>query len=136
MTAITVSTTINAPIDQVREAWTDPKHITQRIHASDDRHAPHAENDLRADGRFKTRMEAKDGSVGFDFEGTYTNVNGKETIEYTMDDGRKVSVRFIEEGETTKVLETFDTETQHSEEMQRSGWQAILDNFKKHVEQT
>lgn len=134
MTAITISTTINAPIDQVWEAWTQPEHITQWNHASEDWHSPTAENDLRVDGRFKTRMEAKDWSVGFDFEGTYTNVNGKEMIEYSMDDGRRVSIKFIEDGETTKILETFDTENEHSEEMQRMGWQAILDNFKKHVE--
>ena len=120
MTAITVSTTIKAPISQVWDAWTNPQHITQWNHASDDRHSPSAENDLRVDGRFKTRMEAKDGSVGFDFEGTYTNVNGNETIEYSMDDGRRVSVKFVEDGEMTRVLETFDTESEHSEEMQRA----------------
>ncbi len=134
MTAITISTTINAPIDQVWEAWTNPEHITQRNHASDDWHSPRAENDLRVDGRFKTRMEAKDGSAGFDFEGTYTNVNGKEIIEYTMDDSRRVSVKFIEDGESIKILETFETETQHSEEMQKQGRQMILDNFKNYVE--
>lgn len=134
MTAITVSTIIKAPINQVWDAWTNPEHITQWTFASDDWHSPTAENDLRIDGRFKTRMEAKDGSVGFDFEGTYTNVNGQETIEYTMDDGRRVSVKFIEDGEMTRVLETFDTESEHPEEMQRAGWQAILDNFKNYVE--
>lgn len=94
MAPITVTTTVNAPLDHVWEAWTDPKHITQRTFASDDWHAPHAENDLRVDGKFTTRMEAKDGSFGFDFGGVYTNVDGKETIEYSMDDGRKVSIKF------------------------------------------
>lgn len=134
MAPITVSTTVNAPLDTVREAWTDPKHITQRTFASDDRHAPSATNDLRKDGKFTTRMEAKDGSFGFDFGGTYTNVDGKETIEYSMDDGRKVSIKFEDLGESTKVTETFDPETQNSEEMQRGGRQAILDNFKKYAE--
>lgn len=134
MTAITVSTTVNAPIDHVWEAWTNPEHITQRTFASDDWHAPSATNDLRKGGRFTTRMEAKDGSFGFDFGGVYTNVNGKETIEYTMDDGRKVSVKFEDLGDSTKVTETFDAETQNSEEMQRSGRQSILDNFKRYVE--
>ena len=134
MPPITVSTTINAPLDTVREAWTDPKHITQWTFASDDRHAPSATNDLRVDGKFTTRMEAKDGSFGFDFGGTYTNVDGKETIEYSMDDGRKVSIKFEDMGESTKVTETFDPETQNPEEMQRGGRQAILDNFKKYAE--
>lgn len=134
MTVITVSTTVNAPIDNVREAWTEPEHITQRTFASDDWHAPSATNDLRKDGRFTTRMEAKDGSFGFDFGGVYTNVDGKETIEYSMDDGRKVSIKFEDLGDSTRVTETFDPETQNPEEMQRTGWQAILDNFKKYVE--
>lgn len=94
MTAITVSTTVNAPIETVWDAWTNPEHITQWTFASDDWHAPSATNDLRVDGRFTTRMEAKDGSFGFDFGGVYTNINGKETIEYSMDDGRKVSIKF------------------------------------------
>lgn len=134
MTAITISTTINAPLDHVHHVWTNPEHITKWCAASDDWHAPEAWNDLRKDGRFKTRMEAKDGSFGFDFEGTYTNIDGKETIEYVMDDGRKVSIKFEEIGDTTKVTETFDAETENSEEMQRAGWQSILDNFKKHAE--
>ncbi len=135
MTAITVSTTVNAPLATVWEAWTDPKHITQWTFASDDWHAPSATNDLRVDGRFTTRMEAKDGSFGFDFGGVYTNVDGKETIEYAMDDGRKVSIKFEDMGDSTKVTETFDAETENSEEMQRGGWQSILDNFKKYAEQ-
>lgn len=134
MTAITVSTTVNAPLEHVWKVWNTPEDITQWYFASDDWHAPSATNDLRVDGRFKTRMEAKDGSFGFDFEGTYTNIDGKQTIEYSMDDGRKVSIKFEDMGESTKVTETFDAETQNPEEMQRAGWQAILDNFKKHVE--
>ena len=103
--------------------------------ASDDWEAPHAENDLRPEGRFKTTMAAKDGSTSFDFEGTYTTVDEHSVIEYTMDDGRKASIRFEaqDDGDTT-VTESFDPESQNPEEMQRAGWQAILDNFKKYVE--
>ncbi|MBP6910747.1 SRPBCC family protein [Patescibacteria group bacterium] len=136
MPAITVSTTVNAPIDHVWEVWNNPEHITQWCFASDDWHAPKAENDLRVGGKFTTRMEAKDGSFGFEFGGMYTNINGKETIEYSMDDGRKVSIKFEDMGDSTKVTETFDAETQNSEEMQRAGRQAILDNFKKRAEET
>lgn len=136
MTAITVSTTVNAPLDHVWNVWNNPEHITNWCFASDDWCAPKAENDLRVDGRFTTRMEAKDGSFGFEFGGVYTNIDGKETIEYSMDDGRNVSIKFEDLGDSTKVTETFDAETQNPEEMQRAGWQAILDNFKKRAEET
>jgi uncharacterized protein YndB with AHSA1/START domain len=119
----------------VWEYWNKPEHIVQWAFASDDWEAPAAENDLHVGGRFKTTMAAKDKSTSFDFTGTYTKVGEHEIIEYTMDDGRKVSVRFeITDDNHTKIIETFDPENENSEEMQRSGWQAILDNFKKHVE--
>ena len=132
--SITVETTVHAPVDKVWKSWNDPKAITQWCQASDDWHAPYAENDLRKDGKFKTTMAAKDGSVSFDFEGTYTNVIPNNSIEYEMADGRRVSVSFLSQGNDTKVVETFDAENTHSLEMQREGWQAILNNFKKFAE--
>jgi uncharacterized protein YndB with AHSA1/START domain len=133
-TTITVETIVNAPVEKVWNAWTDPKAITKWCQASDDWHAPYAENDLRQDGKFKTTMAAKDGSVSFDFEGVYTKVKNHELIEYTMADGRKVSVAFEAQGGKTRVVESFDPESTHSLEMQRGGWQAILDNFGKYAE--
>lgn len=131
---ITVEAVIAAPVSKVWECWTDPKHITQWYAASDDWHAPRAENDLRAGGEFTTRMEAKDGSFGFDFGGVYDAVKPHELIEYTLGDGRAVKITFEDKGGETKVIETFDAENQNTLERQRFGWQAILDNFKKYVE--
>lgn len=136
MTAITIQTTVNAPIDHVWEVWNNPEHIKNRAFASDTREAPAAANDLRVGGRFSTTMAAKDKSMSFEFGGTYTNINGKETIEYSMDDGRKVSIKFEDLGDSTKITETFDMESYNSEGHQRSGWEAILDNFKKRAEAT
>ncbi|MFK7692739.1 SRPBCC family protein [Paenibacillus sp. HJGM_3] len=132
--AITVETTVLKPVGDVWEYWNEPQHITKWCAASDDWHAPAAENDLRVGGRFTTRMEAKDGSFGFDFGGVYDEVRRNEFISYTMEDGRKVAITFISEGNNTKVIETFDAETTNSVEMQKAGWQAILDNFKKYSE--
>lgn len=133
-TSITVEATINAPVEKVWKFWSDPQHIKQWCAASDDWHAPYAENDLRKDGKFKTTMAAKDGSFSFDFEGVYSKVELNKAIEYAMSDGRKVKINFTAMGNSTKVTETFDAETENPIEMQRGGWQAILDNFKKHVE--
>jgi uncharacterized protein YndB with AHSA1/START domain len=133
-TKITVHSTINAPVEKVWQLWSAPEHITQWCSASDDWHVPHAENDLRTGGNFSTRMEAKDGSFGFDFGGVYDDVKHHEFIAYTMGDGRKVSINFKSNNNTTEVIETFDAETQNPVEMQRTGWQAILDNFKKYTE--
>lgn len=135
-TAITVEATINAPVKMVWEFWTEPEHITQWCQASDDWHAPYAENDLRPDGKFKTRMEAKDGSMGFEFEGIYTDVQTYKLIEYVLGDGRKVSITFTSDDNVTHVSETFDPETVNPVEMQRGGWQAILNNFKNYSEAT
>ncbi|HEY1200761.1 MAG TPA: SRPBCC family protein [Niastella sp.] len=132
--SITVQSTVNAPVEKVWKYWSDPAHITQWCQASDDWHAPHAENDLRTGGKFSTTMAAKDGSFSFDFGGIYDNVVEHQLIEYTMGDGRKVSVIFTAKGDQTEVVETFDMENTHSEEMQRGGWQAILDNFRKYTE--
>lgn len=131
---ITVNNTINAPVKKVWEYWTKPEHITQWNNASDDWHSPRAESDLRAGGKFIARMEAKDGSMGFDFGGVYDAVKENEYIEYTMDDGRKVIVRFTSKGDQTDVVESFDAEETNPVDMQRDGWQAILDNFKRYAE--
>ena len=133
-TAIIVESIVNAPIAKVWESWTKPEHITQWCQASDDWHAPHAENDLRLGGSFTTTMAARDGSFSFDFGGVYTAVEEHRLIEYTIGDGRKVSIIFENLGNSTKVIETFDPESTNPIEMQRGGWQAILDNFKKYTE--
>ena len=133
-TLITVENTINAPIDKVWEAWTKPEHVVKWNNASDDWHTPKASNDLREGGKFSFRMEARDGSIGFDFGGVYDIVRNHEYIEYTMSDDRKVKVTFTSLGDATKVIETFEAENTHSIELQKSGWQSILDNFKKYVE--
>ena len=131
-TSITIEASIHAPIEKVWFCWSEPKHITQWCQASSDWHAPHAENDLRTNGKFKTTMAAKDGSVSFDFEGVYTNIQHHKLIEYTMADGRKVSIRFSNTGKETRVIETFEAESENPFEMQRGGWQAIINNFKKY----
>ncbi len=133
-TIITVETAVNAPVNKVWEYWTKPEHITKWNNASEDWHTPHAENDLRAGGKFSSRMEAKDGSFGFDFGGVYDAVNTNEYIEYTIGDERKVKINFTDEGGKTKIVESFDAETENPEEMQKGGWQALLNNFKKYVE--
>lgn len=132
--AITVQTTINAPLEKVWTCWTDPAHITGWAFAADDWEAPAAENDIRTGGTFKTVMAAKDKSASFDFAGTYTNVKDLELIEYVMTDGRQVRITFKEIPEGVGVRETFDPEKENTLELQRSGWQSILENFKKHVE--
>jgi uncharacterized protein YndB with AHSA1/START domain len=133
-TKITVETTIQAPVEKVWKYWTEPTHITKWNSASEDWHTPIAENDLRVGGKFHSRMEAKDGSFGFDFGGIYDEVNLHEVIAYTLGDGRQVKITFkgLENG--TEVTETFDAEGINPVEMQEAGWQAILDNFKKYVE--
>lgn len=133
-TVITVEATINSPIEKVWHYWTEPEHITKWNSASDDWHTPWAKNDLRTGGNFSSRMEAKDGSMGFEFGGVYDEVREHEYIEYTMGDGRKVKVHFTPEGKSTKVTESFEAEDTNPVEMQQGGWQAILDNFKKYTE--
>lgn len=133
-TIISVENTVKAPIGNVWELWTRPEHIKKWNNASEEWHTPYAENDLRAGGKFMSRMEAKDGSFGFDFGGVYDAVRRHEYIEYTMGDGRKVKVYFSGQGNETIIKETFQAENTHSLEMQRSGWQSILDNFKKYAE--
>lgn len=132
--AITVQTTINAPISRVWDCWNKPEHITGWAFASEDWEAPAAENDLRVGGKFKTAMAAKDKSAGFDFTGTYTAVKPNEMIEYDIDDCRHVKVEFKNMPDGVRISETFDPDNEYPQEMQRSGWQAILDNFRKYVE--
>jgi len=131
---ITVKSTINESIDKVWEFWTLPEHITKWSFASPDWHTPYAENDLREGGKFKSTMAAKDSSMSFDFEGEYTLVEKNKAIEYIMADGRKVEISFATTSNGVEVMESFDPETQNPEEMQRGGWQAILDNFKSYIE--
>jgi len=131
---ITITTTVLAPAEKVWERWTVPEHIIKWNNASDDWHTTHAENDLRIGGKFLSRMEAKDGSLGFDFIGIYDLVKENKLLEYTLWDGRKVIIVFTGIGNTTNIVETFEAESENSIEMQRSGWQAILENFKKYAE--
>lgn len=131
---ITINATINAPVQKVWTYYTEPEHVMQWNFASDDWMCPSATNDLRVGGTFTSRMEAKDGSFGFDFSGTYTEVTPNKRITYTMEDGRNVEINFSETNGLTTVTTIFDPETENPEEMQRQGWQAILSNFKKHVE--
>lgn len=133
-TVITVETTIHAPVEKVWEYWSKPEHITQWCSGSDDWHTPRAENDLRKGGKFSSRMEAKDGSMGFDFGGVYDEVKPNEYIEYTLGDGRKVKINFSATGNDTKLTEKFEAENMNPIEMQQTGWQHILDNFKKYIE--
>jgi len=133
-TAITVEATINAPVEKVWKSWNEPQHITQWCAASEDWHAPYAENELRKGGKFKTTMAAKDGSMSFDFDGVYRKVEPNKTIEYELTDGRKVQVIFSGQGNETKVVETFEAEGTNPIELQRQGWQAILDRFKSYTE--
>ena len=133
-TNITVENTVNAPVEKVWQYWTSPEHICKWNNASDDWHTPRAENDLRVGGKFLSRMEAKDGSFGFDFGGIYDEVKTNEVIAYTIGDGRKVKINFTNQGNETKVVETFEAENENSIELQRGGWQNILDSFKKYTE--
>lgn len=132
---IKVETVVNAPVEKVWEYWTDPKHIVKWNNASEDWHTTEAKNDLKIGGKFTSRMEAKDGSFGFDFGGVYTEVRLYEVISYVLDDGRKVEINFINEENKTKIIENFEGENENPPEFQQMGWQAILDNFKKYSEQ-
>lgn len=132
---ITVHTTVHSPVDKVWDYWTSPEHVTKWNFASDDWHCPLAENDARTGGKFAYTMASTDGKHSFVFEGVYDKVENQKRIEYTMADGRKAEIVFEDLGDHTKVTETFDPESTNPLEMQQSGWQAILDNFKKHTEE-
>ena len=131
---ITVETVAKAPLQQVWDAWNTPADIQQWNTAQDDWHTTRSTVDLREGGAFLARMEARDGSSAFDFEGTYTKVVPHRAIEYRMSDGREVQIEFAERADGVLVKETFETENENPPEVQRQGWQAILDNFARHVE--
>jgi uncharacterized protein YndB with AHSA1/START domain len=135
-TLVTASATVRAHIDKVWRLWTQPKHIRQWNHASDDWHSPTADNDLRVGGKFLYRMESVDGTVGFDLSGVYDEIKTNELIAYTLEDGRHVRINFTIKGGDTRVVETFEAEDANAVEIQQSGWQAILNNFKKYAEET
>ncbi len=131
---LTVESLVDQPVEKVWEYWTSPDHITKWNSASEDWHTPWAKNDLRTGGSFSSRMEAKDGSMGFEFGGVYDEVREHEYIEYTMGDGRKVKIKFTPADGGTRVTEDFEAEETNSLEMQLGGWQSIMDNFKKYSE--
>jgi len=132
---IKIEATILAPLSKVWSSWTKPEHITQWNFAIPEWHCPNATNDLRVGGKYTARMEARDGSFGFDFEGIYDEIVDQKKLSYTIADGRKVTTTFEGQGNSTKVITTFDAEKQNPEEMQRNGWQSILNNFKKYTEE-
>lgn len=134
LTKITVEATANVPVEKVWETWNTPEDIMQWNAADPSWHTPSSENDLREGGTFKHRMEAKDGSFGFDFGGVYDKVALHKEISYTLGDGRKVSTLFSEQNGKTQIATTFDPEGQNDPEFQKQGWQAILNNFIKYVE--
>ena len=132
--SITVETTVAVSPELAWAYWTEPRHITQWNQASDDWHTPSAEQDLRVGGRFSSRMESRDGKFGFDFWGIYDAVEPYRLIAYTIGDERKVSVLFDAVRGGTQITETFEAETENSVDLQRTGWQAILDSYKRYVE--
>ena len=133
-TQVTITTTVAVSPELAWAYWTEPKHITQWNQASDDWHTPSAKQDLRVGGKFSSRMESKDGKLGFDFWGVYDAVEPYQLLAYTIGDGRKVSVVFEAVQSGTKLTETFEAESENSVELQRNGWQTILDSFKRYVE--
>jgi uncharacterized protein YndB with AHSA1/START domain len=134
MQTITVQNTIEAPIETVWDYWTNPTHVIHWNFASTDWHCPNATSDFKVGGEFHYIMAAKDGSVSFDFCGTYTKIDTKSTIQLFLEDGREVNLQFIKDGDATKLIETFEPEEVNSLELQQQGWQAILNNFKSYVE--
>lgn len=134
-TKVTIQADVQAPVEKVWQYWNEPDHMTQWNFAIDTWHSPWAKNDLRVGGTISARMEAKDGSFGFDFGGVYDEVELHKRIAYTLGDGRKVEIDFRDNGGSTHITETFDAENENPVDMQRDGWQAILNNFKKYAEQ-
>lgn len=131
---VTIETSIHASPEKCWAMWSTPADIIKWCTATPEWHTPRAENDLRVGGSFSSRMEAKDGSMGFDFAGVYDEVTPYEYIEYTMGDGRRVSIDFHSHGNHTHIIQQFEAESENPVEMQRAGWQAILNNFKQYVE--
>lgn len=135
MEKIKLDITIIAPLDLVWECFTDRDHIEEWYFASEDWHCPNAENNFEVDGSFNYRMEAKDESFGFNFTGVFDEINAKSEIKYHLDDGRKVEVNFLSENENeVKIHQEFEAEPENPEDMQRKGWYAIMNSFKKYVE--
>ncbi len=134
MKTVTIETTVEKNIDLVWKYWTSPEHITHWNFASLEWHCPSAEHDLKEGGRLKYHMAAKDGSMAFDYTGTFLRISEPNLLEYALDDGRKVSIKFQEENASTRVIESFEVEDENSIDLQKQGWQAILNNFKKHAE--
>lgn len=134
MPQIIIDSTIHAKLDKVWASWTEPQHITKWNFADPSWQCPSASNDLKVGGKYSARMEAKDGSFGFDFEGVYDEVVTQKKLSYAMADGRKVKTTFESVGGDTRVTTVFDAETENSIDMQKQGWQSILNNFKKYVE--
>jgi len=132
---ISINTTVNAPLKNVWEAWVNPKDIVQWNYATEEWICPDAKIELQPKGSFNYRMEAKDGSMGFNFEGVFTKIETHQVIEYALEDGRKVNTTFVEDTQGVTVEQSFDAEDEHSGKQQKKGWQAILNNFKQHVEQ-
>jgi uncharacterized protein YndB with AHSA1/START domain len=135
-TSVTIECTVQAPVEKVWRFWTEPEHICNWNYASQDWHTPWAKTDMKVGGRFVARMEARNGSAGFDFGGTYEAIVPNKYVEYTMDDGRRVKVTFSGNERETRVVENFEAEDTNPVEMQRNGWQSILDNFKRYTEST
>jgi uncharacterized protein YndB with AHSA1/START domain len=131
---VTVTSSVNTHIENIWETWTNPVHIINWNFASDEWHCPRVENDLRPEGRFIYEMAAKDGSTGFNFSGKYLSVVYLKEIEYIIDDGRRVKIKFIRDGNRTEIIESFEAEKIHPVELQKQGWQSILNNFKKYTE--
>lgn len=133
-TKVTIEAIVSVPIAKAWNYWNKPEHITQWNFAHESWHCPSSENDLRPGGNLKSRMEAKDGSFGFDFEATYDEVIDHKRIVYTIADGRRVETEFSDLGGKTQIVTVFEAESENPVEMQKGGWQAILDNFKKYTE--
>ena len=134
MKTITIDTIIKSPVKNVWNAYTEPKHIVNWNLASNDWHCPKVENNLKVGGTYLARMEAKDGSFGFDFKAVYDEINPQQKLTYTLEDGRKVTTLFEPMDNTVKVTTTFEAENQNPLDMQKAGWQAILNNFKSYTE--
>jgi uncharacterized protein YndB with AHSA1/START domain len=135
-TRIKVEVTVDAPLEKAWEYWISPDHITRWYAASDDWHTPRATNDVKVGGGFNFRMEARTGSAGFDFQGSYTFVSPREHLHSLLGDGRHLDIRFLPAENRVRIAEEFETETTYSVEHQRAGWQAILDSFKRYVEKS
>ena len=131
---ITISVLVARPPDQVWASWSQPEHVVHWNAASDDWHCPHAETEFYPGGQFNYRMEARDGSFGFDFRGAFSAIEEHRLISYTLEDSRTVSIRFTPDAEGTRIEETFEAEQENPVELQRTGWQMILNRFKEYCE--